>query len=334
MGLRSAPTGHRDTTGRVAIVGSINADLTVHTERRPRGGETVLGSDLVIGSGGKGANQAAAAARLGADVAMLGAVGADGFGRDQRAALLAEGIDGSAIVELDGVATGTAVIVVDAAGENSIVVSPGANGRITPAMIDRQRDWFSGAAVLGLCLEIPLDSVLAAARHGHAAGTQVILNLSPYAKVPSELLTLTDLLLVNSHELAQLLATAGSDAAAEATSWAARARALGSLGIRRAVVTLGGDGSIVLDRLTGPDPQLTSIAAVPVTPVDTTGCGDAYMGAVAAALAANQPLDRAAAVASRISAAAATRPGAQNSYPGAAEAAALATDAAGHRAGR
>ena len=310
-------------SGRVAVVGSINVDLTVRTERRPAGGETVTGSDLVVSSGGKGANQAVAAARLGAEVAMLGAIGADPFGRDQRAALAAEDIELTAVLELPDAATGTAVIVVDAEGENSIVVSPGANGRVDPAMIARQRSWFDGVAVLVMCLEIPQDSVLAAARRGREAGALVIVNLSPYAEVPAELLTLTDLLLVNEHELAQLLGNAPG-------SWPDRAAALAGRGIERAVVTLGGAGSVVLD--TTADPVVTSIPAVPVTPVDTTGCGDAYTGSVAAALARGLPLPRAAALASRISAVAATRPGAQSSYPSRAEAAELAESAAGSAA--
>ena len=175
--------------------------------------------------------------------------------------------------------------------------------------------------MLGLCLEIPVETVLAAARAGHDAGACVIVNLSPYAAVPAELLELTGLLLVNEHELAQLLP---GDAATGAPSWADRARALGALGVERAVVTLGGDGSMVLEDRAGADPRITAIAAVPVTPVDTTGCGDAYMGAVAAALARGLSLVDAAAVAGRISAYAATREGAQSSYPSGAEAAGLA----------
>jgi ribokinase len=297
---------------RVAIVGSLNADLIVRTERRPAGGETVIGSDLAIGSGGKGANQAVAAARLGAEVAMLGALGDDAFGRQMRAAIVAEGIDDSAVVTLPDAASGTAMIIVDAAGENSIVVSPGANNRLGPADVDAQRSFFDGAAVLGLCLEIPVETVLAAARSGRDAGARVIVNLSPYAAVPAELLALTDLLLVNEHELALLLG--GSDG-----SWPDRARALAERGIGRAVVTLGSAGSMVLE----PD-AVTPIPAVRVTPVDTTGCGDAYTGSVAAALARDLPLTEAAAVASRISAFAATRPGTQSSYPSRAEAAELA----------
>jgi ribokinase len=309
-------------SGKVAIVGSINVDLIVNTERRPAGGETVTGSELVIGTGGKGANQAVAAARLGAEVAVLGAVGADAFGRDQRAALVAEGIDDSAVLELPDVATGTAMIIVDAAGENSIVVSPAANGRVTAEMVDERRPWFDGAAVLGMCLEIPVDTVLAGARNGRDAGACVVLNLSPYAEVPAELLASTDLLVVNEHELALLLGARESDSADG--RWAGRARALAERGIGQAIVTLGADGSVVLDTRSGGEPVITPIEAVPVTPVDTTGCGDAYMGSILAALARGVALTEAAAVASRISAYAATRPGTQSSYPSGPEAQRLA----------
>ena len=309
--------------GIVASVGPLNGDLLVNTARRPAGGETVTGSELVIGTGGKGANQAVAAARLGAEVVMLGAVGADAFGHDQRAALVAEGIDDSAVHELPDVATGTAIIIVDAEGENSIVISPAANGRVTAGMVDEHKPWFDGVAVLGMCLEIPVDAVLAGARNAHDAGATVVFNLSPYAEVPAELLALTDLLLVNQHELALLLDTPESGE----RPWADHARALADRGIRQAIVTLGAGGSVVLDSTgsgAGGEPVITPIAAVPVTPVDTTGCGDAYMGSILAALARGVELTEAAAVASRISAYAATKPGTQISYPTRPEAAELA----------
>jgi ribokinase len=316
--------------GRVVVAGSLNADLTVRTERRPEGGETVTGSDLTIGNGGKGANQAVAAARLGGAVAMLGAVGADDFGRAQLDAVRGEGIDVGAVAVLPDVATGTAVIVVDAVGENSIVISPGANGRVDATLVDSDPSWFAGAAVVCLCLEIPVDAVLAVARRGRSAGAQVVLNLSPFQEVPAELLTLTDLLLVNEHELAQVL---GPDAALDDEApdggepdelWVRRAGALGAKGVRRAIVTLGAEGSVVLDQLGATRPEVEPIPAIRVTAVDTTGCGDAFTGAVAAALARGRSLVDAARLASRISAVAATRAGAQSSYPSRAEAADLA----------
>lgn len=293
------------------MVGSLNTDLVVRTTRRPDGGETVVGSDLQVGPGGKSANQAVAAARLGADVAMIGAVGDDVFGTRLREAIGVEGIDQTAVVTLEEVATGTAVIVVDSDGENSIVVSPGANRYVDGAFVQAHRTAFDGAGAVVLCLEIPLDGAVAAARAGHAVGATVIVNLSPYAAVPPELLRLTDLLLVNEHELKLLVGGGARDQ---------YAAALADMGIERAIVTLGERGSEVVDGASG----IRRIEPVRVGVVDTTGCGDAYTGAVAAALVRGLSLVDAADVANRISADAATREGASTSYPTAADAARLA----------
>lgn len=296
--------------GRVVVVGSLNADLVVRTPRRPAGGETVVGSDLRVGPGGKSANQAVAAARLGAQVAMIGAVGGDEFGVRLRSAIEADGIELGALATIPDVATGTAVIVVDDAGENSIVVSPGANGHVDDAFVQARRSIFDGASAVVLCLEIPVDGVVAAARIARDVGATVILNLSPYAEVPDELLALTDLLVVNEHELRHLIGD---------TSWERCGAMLADRGIGRAIVTLGEHGSVVVD-----GPRTHRVEAIRVGVVDTTGCGDAYTGSVAAALARGLSLVDAAAVANRISADAAARTGAAASYPDAASAARLA----------
>ena len=207
-------------------------------------------------------------------------------------------------------ATGSAMIVVDAHGENTIIVSPGANGALTADALDlsaiRRDD------VLGLCLEVPVPVVLAAARSAHDAGARVLLNLSPYAEVPGDLLELTDVLLVNRTEAAQAL---GRPIDEEAPDWGEVLDGLAGRGIRRAVVTLGTDGSVVLDD-EGDDRagRVTRIDATPVEAVDTTGCGDAFTGAVAHRLADGSSLVEAARFASRISALAATADGAQSSY--------------------
>ncbi|NMO05125.1 ribokinase [Gordonia sp. TBRC 11910] len=296
---------------RVVVVGSLNMDLLVHTERRPSGGETVAGSDLLLGPGGKSANQAVAAARLGAHVTMIGAVGRDVFGQRLRAFVDAEGIDTDGITTIDDVATGTAVIIVDDEGENSIVVSSGANARVTGEWVEARRSMFDAASVVVLCLEIPLDGVLAAARAGHAAGATVILNLSPYIEVPDELLMLTDVLLVNEHECR---AAVGAD-----LPWDEAAVVLVGNGVGRAIVTLGARGSVVLDAT-----SVTEITSIQVAVADTTGCGDAYTGTIAAGLARGLGLVDAAHAASRVSAAAATRVGASASYPSSADATRLA----------
>ncbi|MFZ3417305.1 ribokinase [Arthrobacter sp. 3Tela_A] len=294
--------------GKVVVVGSLNADLTVRTDRFPSPGETLNGSELVIVPGGKSANQAAAAAILGADVRLFGAVGADGNGDLLLEAAAAAGVDASRVLRRTGTATGTAMIVVDAAGENTIIVSPGANGTVTGGELPA--DLFDGAAVLTLSLEVPLEAVIAAAQAGHDAAAQVLLNLSPYREVPSELLELTDVLLLNAHEAA--LVTGLADPAAD---WEAVIAALAALGVRRTIITLGGDGAVVLDGTAAGDARVVAIAPTKVTAVDTTGCGDAFTAATAARLAAGESLAEAARFAARAGALAATREGAQSSYP-------------------
>ncbi len=294
--------------GRVVVVGSLNADLTVRTERFPSPGETLGGSELVIVPGGKSANQAAAAAILGADVRLFGAVGADGHGDLLLEAAGAAGVDASRVLRRSGTATGTAMIVVDAAGENTIIVSPGANGTVTGAELPA--DLFDGAAVLTLSLEVPLEAVTAAARAGHDAGAQVLLNLSPYREVPAELLGLTDVLLLNAHEAALVTGLANPSA-----DWEAVIAALDALGVRRTIVTLGGDGAVVLDGTSTGNGRVVAVAPTKVSAVDTTGCGDAFTAATAAGLAAGESLADAARFAARAGALAATREGAQSSYP-------------------
>ena len=170
------------TSGRVLVVGSLNADLVVRTERIPGPGETVAGSDLVIVPGGKSSNQAAAVGRLGGDVALLGFVGDDGNGAMLLKSLDQSGVDVSQVQMLEGVATGSAMIAVDAAGENCIIVSPGANGRLTAADVDGATEFFATAgpsSVLTLCLEVSLDAVIAAARSARERGATVVLNTLP-----------------------------------------------------------------------------------------------------------------------------------------------------------
>ncbi|MEJ8279782.1 ribokinase [Pseudonocardia spirodelae] len=271
---------------RVLVVGSLNADLVVRTERFPGAGETVAGSDLVVGPGGKGANQAVAAARLGAAagvaVEMVGATGDDDHGRTVRDAVAAAGAGVSRVAVRAGAATGTAVITVDAAGDNTIVVSPGANASLAAADLPS----FDDVAVLTLSLEIPTATVLAAARAARAAGTTVLLNLSPYAEVPGELLDATDVLVVNEHEAALL----------------------GGHPVPRSVVTRGAAGCEVRD---GRGATVSTVEAMAVRPVDTTGSGDAFLAAVAVRLAAGDDLLGAARYAVRAGALAVTVAGAQ-----------------------
>ena len=306
-----------EVSGEVAVFGSLNADLTVRTERFPKPGETIGGEDLVILPGGKSANQAVQAGLLGARVRMIGAVGADGHGDLLIESLQRAGVDTSA-VQREDVATGTAIITVDSTGDNTIVVSPGANGTVDVSTAQRHRDVIGEARVLGLCMEVSPDAVEAAARIAHDSGTRVVFNNSPFHPVLSAgLLEAIDVLVVNEHELADMLKPGTSDAAAEperewaddATDWSDCAMRLAAMGIPSAVVTLGGRGSMVIE-----GEEITPVDPFPADVVDTTGAGDSFLGTLLAALAAGAGLKEAAGAASAVSAFATTSVGAQASY--------------------
>ena len=294
----------------IVVVGSLNADLTITTERLPSAGETVAGHDFAIRPGGKGANQAVAAARLGSELSLVGAVGDDVHGNMLVQAADHDGIDTDSIVRIAGTSTGVAVIEVDANGENSIVVFPGANGRRAPHHVEQEAERIAVAAGVCLCLESPLETVVAAARLGHKAGAIVILNLSPFREVPAEVLADADLLLVNEHEAAQLLGSTDPT-----LDWEATARGFTARGVRDVVVTLGARGAMGIQG--GPEnaPVLTPIPAAPTSVVDTTGCGDAFTGAVADSLARGAGLVAAARRAAVVASMAAATEGAQDSYP-------------------
>jgi ribokinase len=299
---------------RVLVVGSLNADLTVRTRRLPGPGETVTGSDLVISPGGKSSNQAAAAALLGADVALLGRVGRDGNGDLLLERLQATGVDTGHVERLDEVATGTALIAVDDAGENSIIVSPGANGHLTAQDVEQADGFFSDAAVLCLCLEVGLPAVRAAARAGTAAGVRVILNPSPFDDVSEDLLGLVDVLVVNQHELRDLVG-ARTVGEGDEPDWDQIAGSLAGRGPDHLVVTLGARGAVALALGAGRPTQVHRAPAPRITAVDTTGSGDAFLGALSHRLAAGDDIAAAARFAAQVGAFAATRPGAQASYP-------------------
>jgi len=294
--------------GSVLVVGSVNADLVVGVARRPAAGETVLGSDLATFPGGKGANQAVAAARLGARVSFLGRTGTDSFADFLRQNLGEQGVLTSQLLSVPG-PSGVALITVDQSGDNSIIVAPGANARLTVQDVAAARAEFAAAAVVCAQLEIPLDAVVAAADLAAETGARFILNLSPAAEVPRALLAAADPLVVNEHEAAFLLGTSASRAPEELT-WDGQARALLALGPRSVVITLGADGAYAAGAAGG-----TRVPSPPVTVVDTTGAGDAFTGALAWRLSVGDSLPAAAALAARAGAAAVTARGAQGSYP-------------------
>ncbi|MFJ4897664.1 MULTISPECIES: ribokinase [unclassified Streptomyces] len=290
------------------VVGSANADLVVGVDRRPSAGETVLGSDLAVHPGGKGANQAVAAARLGARTALLARVGDDAHGRLLLESQRSAGVDTTGVL-VGGAPTGVALITVDPTGDNSIVVSPGANARLTPADIRAAAPLLSAARVVSVQLEIPLETVVETARV-LPAGTRLVLNPSPPAPLPAEVLAACDPLVVNEHEARFIL---GQDAGTTPESWA---RALTALGPRSVVITLGAGGALAADARTG---ECVRVPSPEVDAVDTTGAGDAFTAALAWRLGLGEELPMATALAVRVGAAAVTRQGAQASFPTAEE---------------
>ncbi|MEU5630195.1 ribokinase [Streptomyces rishiriensis] len=295
------------------VVGSANADLVIGVERRPAAGETVLGSDLAVHPGGKGANQAVAAARLGARTALLARVGDDAHGRLLLDAQRAAGVDTTGVLA-GGAPTGVALITVDPSGDNSIVVSPGANGRLTPADVRAASGLLHASKVVSAQLEIPLETVVEVVRN-LAPGGRFVLNPSPPRPLPAEVLAVCDPLIVNEHEAKVILGEAG-DTAADPEDWA---RLLLAKGPRSVVVTLGAEGALVASA----DGGVRRVASVKVDAVDTTGAGDSFTAALAWRLGAGASLAQAAAYAARVGAVSVTRRGAQESFPTAEEVDAL-----------
>jgi ribokinase len=290
----------------VFVVGSINQDFVLSVERRPEPGETVTEAQLSKGNGGKGANQAAAAALLGASVMFLGCVGDDGFGEPLVEALADKGVDTSLIEASLDSSTGTAFITVTPDGENAITVAPGANRSLSAEDVDEASDAIGDARVLVAQMEVPPEVVLRAVEVAAQQGTRALVNLAPTTEVPRELLEKLDPLVVNEHEAAFLLKerVEGVEGALSA------APELLELGPKSAVITLGREGAVFSD-----GESTDHLSAPKVDAVDTTGAGDAFVGALAAKLAQEVPLNDAVAYAVRAGAAAVTKKGAQGALP-------------------
>lgn len=289
----------------VTVVGSLNEDVLIPVERLPGRGETVIGGAPATAAGGKGANQAAAAGRLGPGVHMVGRVGDDPAGARMQAALAECRVNVSRVHRTPGVPTGTATIPVESgSGENLIVVVPGANSALTPDDVDVSP--VHRADVLLLQLEVPMETVTAAAR---AAGGTVVLNPAPPAPLPAELLERVDVLVPNEHELAALAGVPDDERSPAEVAELAR----GLVGPRTAVVvTLGARGAVVVPA-GGGAPLLQ--APPPVSPVDTTGAGDCFCGALCQALARGQELPEAVRYAATAAALSTTGPGARGALP-------------------
>ena len=293
---------------RILVIGSINVDYVIHTERLPRLGETLTGSGFSINFGGKGANQAVALAKAGCDVRMLGAIGSDAMGEQALEHLRTCGVDTSCVLRTDA-PTGAAVITV-CGGNNHILLDIGANACVTPEVIAQNEALFDWADAIVMQYEIPIESVLAAAQMARAKGVRVILNPAPVQEVPPALYGLVALIIPNDFEAALITGIEPTDADS-----ARRAiDALLSLGCASAVLTLGENGSAYST------PHGVSYAGIYRTAcVDTTAAGDSFIGGLCVKLCADAPMEDAVAYAAAVAGITVSRRGASQSIPSAAE---------------
>ncbi len=295
---------------KVAVVGSANVDLVLRTERMPIKGETLIGDAFDIFTGGKGFNQAAAAARLGADVTLIAKIGDDPFADILRSAIDSENINTEFVKTDADAGTGVAAIVVEPDGENSIIVVPGANMRLTPGDIDVAQNSIAEADVLLLQLETPINTSEHAIEIAKANETIVILDPAPARSLPANLLSQVDILKPNEVEAGVLSGRAVSTPEDGVTAAKALQSQIASDGLSAVVLTLGQQGV-----LTYTQTQNTHLPAIAVDVVDTTGAGDAFSGALATALAEDKPLIEAVMFANAAGAAAVTTLGATPSMP-------------------
>ncbi|TAK22889.1 MAG: ribokinase [Chloroflexota bacterium] len=293
---------------RIAVFGSVNTDLIVFAPRIPAPGQTVHGNDLLVSGGGKGANQAVAAARLGAHVSMIACVGRDDFGLARHRELASEGIDVIGVAFVEDAPSGVALIIVDPTGQNAIAVSPGANKRLTAEFARANRPALDLANVALFQLENPLDGTIEAARIARDGGARVILNPAPApsAPLPPELLALIDVLVPNEHEATALSGIQVLDF----ESAIASARAILAHGVGTVVVTLGDRGAVVVDAR-----RQNAIPAWSVTAVDATGAGDTFCGALACALGRGEEIEAATRFAACAASISVTQPGARAGMP-------------------
>jgi ribokinase len=291
----SRPTG-------VIVLGSLNMDLSVTVTNIPSPGETVLAQGITQQPGGKGANQAVAAARLGGDVHLIGRLGRDALGDRIRAVLTAANVDLTHVRD-GNLSTGQAYVTVDANGENAIVVSSGANAEMTPDAVEQEAAVLRSAAIAVTQLETPLDAVTRFATLCHESGVDLVLNAAPFHPLPRDLLTRCRYLVLNRDEAQSLTGISVSDQAT-ASDALIEARRLGADGV---VITLGGQGCVALA-----EQEVLEIDPFNVEVIDTTGAGDAFVGALAVALAREEVAEDALVFAAAAGATACTRRGGQS----------------------
>jgi ribokinase len=291
---------------KVVVVGSYNTDLTIKTERIPRTGETIIGGVFSEGGGGKGANQAVAAARAGAKVSFIARVGNDALGKAGVQRLTAEGINTKYIFQDNDVATGVAFIVVDERGENSIVVASGANAKLSSSDIEEAHNELSSADVLLVQLESPIETIHSAIKKSHEKGAMVILNPAPAQALSSKILKDIDVITPNKVEAEMITGIKVSDE-----------KSLQSIvlnffesGVKNVIITLGSKGMYF-----GCSESMKLIPAYKVCPVDSTGAGDIFSGSLAAFLAEGMSMENAVKMAAASASISVTRLGAQSSAP-------------------
>jgi ribokinase len=294
---------------QIVVIGSLNADLVVRLERMPSPGETVTGTDFSVFPGGKGANQACAVAMLGAASAMVGRVGADHYGEWLKNSLASSGVDVSFVQKDMSASSGTAVISVDAGGQNQIVIIPGANDAFLPEHLEQCGDLIASAGIVLLQLEIPQKTVAAAARLAKASGATVILDPAPAQPISDEILSLVDYLTPNETELSALSGVRNLKQFSRADA-AYGAQSLRARGARKVIVKMGSLGALLVaenEELFWP--------ALPVAAIDTTAAGDAFNAAFAFALLKGHSEFEAGEWATAAAACSVTRKGAQPSLP-------------------
>mgnify|MGYP002620044201 FL=1 len=293
--------------GKILVIGSLNVDMVMKVDHMPVAGETILCDGMKLVAGGKGANQACAAGRLGTDVIMLGAIGNDAYGEMQRQSLLQSGVDVSGLLTKENVSTGTAFITVNKEGNNSIVVVQGANAQFTPEDIEAHRNLIEECEIVILQLEIPMDTVLYAVKLARKLGKIVLLDPAPAPEhFPKELYQYIDIIKPNESELSRLTGIADAQNHLEEA-----VQILKDHGVKNVLVTLGGEGAY----LDAENKPAVHIPAKKVKVVDTTAAGDSFTAALAAMILVGKTLEEAAEFANQVSAIVVTREGAQDSIP-------------------